>query len=75
MSKIIMWVLMNGATVLGIVQSVIKVVKELLTGVVNLLSIFMPISKAESLVMSVRNFVNIIDGWVEKVKGYLIPKI
>ena len=72
MSKIISWVLVNGATVLGCLQAVIKAVKELLTGVVNLVSIFLPEAGSKKLVEVVRGFLNKIDDGIEAVKGFLI---
>ena len=72
MSKIISWVLANGATLLGCIQAVIKAIKELLTGIVNLLSLFMPAATAEKAVAAVRAAMNFIDSLIEKLKGYLI---
>jgi len=74
MGKIITWVLVNGATLLGCLQAVIKAIKELLTGVVNLLSIFMPQIAAQKGVEVIRNILNSIDDIIEKAKGYLLPK-
>jgi hypothetical protein len=72
MGKIISWILLNGASVLGIIQSVVKAVKEILTAVVNLLSIFIPSEKIEDIVMTVRNILNKIDEWIEVIKDKLL---
>jgi len=72
MSKIISWVLVNGATLLGCLQAIIKAIKELVTGVVNLLSIFMTAEAAEVSVKTVRGILNKVDDGLEKVKGFLI---
>jgi len=72
MSKVISWVLVNGATLLGCVQALIKAIKELLTGIVNLLSLFMTEEAAEKVVAAVRNFMNMIDEFIEKIKGHFI---
>lgn len=72
MLKIITWIMANGATLLGLLQAVIKAVKELLTGVVNLISLFMPQATANKAVEAVRGIMNIIDDVIEKVKGYLL---
>jgi hypothetical protein len=74
MSKIITWILANGATLLGCLQAVIKAIKELLTGVVNLLSLFIPQIIANKIVTAVRNVLNLIDDGIEKIKGYFVPK-
>ena len=72
MGKIISWILLNGASVLGIIQSVVKAVKEILTAVVNLLSIFIPSDKIEDVVMTIRNILNKIDEWIEVIKDKLL---
>ena len=72
MSKIISWVLVNGATLLGCLQAIIKAIKELVTGVVNLLSIFMTAEAAEVSVKTLRGLLNKVDEAIEKVKGFLI---
>ena len=70
--KILHWILLNGATLLGCVQAIVKAIKELLTGVVNLVSLFVSREVTEKLVAVVRNALNIVDDVIEKVKGYLI---
>jgi fumarate reductase subunit D len=72
MGKIIAWVLANGATLLGCLQAIVKAIKELLTGVVNLLSLFMTKEAAEKLVAFVRNVLNAVDGFIEKIKDLLL---
>lgn len=72
MSKIIVWVMANGATLLGVLQAIVKAIKELVTGVVNLLSIFMTAEAAEVSVKTLRGLLNKVDEAIEKVKGFLI---
>lgn len=72
--KIVTWILANGATLLGLIQAIIKAVKELLTGIVNLLSLFMPQEKADAAVTFVRNLVNKADDAMEWVKEKLLNK-
>ena len=72
MNKIILWIMANGATLLGCLQAVIKAIKELLTGVVNLISLFIPTAAAAKLVVIVRGALNKIDEFIEKIKGYLV---
>ena len=50
----------------------VKAVKEILTAVVNLLSIFIPSEKIEGVVMVVRNILNKIDEWIEIIKEKLL---
>jgi phage-related protein len=72
MLKIITWIMANGATLLGLLQAVIKAIKELLTGVVNLISLFLPQATANKAVEVVRGVLNAIDDVIEKIKGYLL---
>ena len=72
MTKIIVWVMANGATLLGVLQAIVKAIKELLTGVVNLLSLFMPADVAEAAVQTVRGAMNWVDDILETIKGFLI---
>ena len=73
--KIWDWIKVNGASVLGIAQAVIKALKEVLTAIVNLISIFLPTIGTEKFVLSMRSVLETIDGWIEKLKPYLIPKV
>ena len=70
--KIGTWIMANGATLLGCLQAVIKAVKELLTGVVNLLSLFMPQAATAKAVEKVRAALNAIDDVIEKIKNHLL---
>ena len=72
MTKIITWVLANGATLLGLVQAIIKAIKELLTGVVNLISLILPQSTANKAVEAVRGIMNKIDDGIEYIKKYFV---
>jgi len=62
----------NGATLLGLLQAIIKALKELATGIVNLLSLVMPNSTAAVIVEKVRGVFNFADDLIEKIKNYLI---
>ena len=72
MTKIITWVMVNGATLLGVLQAIVKAIKELLTGIVNLLSLFMTVDAAEASVKTVRAAMNWVDDILEKIKSYLV---
>lgn len=72
MAKVFTWVLANGATLIGVLQALVKAVKELVTGVVNLLSLFMTKEAADVSVATVRKALNFVDNLLENIKGYLI---
>lgn len=72
MGKILTWVMLNGATLIGVLQSIVKAIKELATGVVNLMSLFMTKEAAEVSVTTVRNVLNKVDSILENIKVYFI---
>jgi hypothetical protein len=72
MSKLITWIVLNGASVIGIAQACLKCGKEVSTAVVNLLSVAFPAAKAQAIVVKVRDFFNAVDAFVEKYKGAII---
>lgn len=72
-TKIISWVKLNLASVLGMIQVVLKFIKEVLTLALNIIFPAFPHSeKFEATVVKVRDFINTIDAWVETLKSYLL---
>jgi hypothetical protein len=74
-NKIITWLKVNGATIIGLVQAVLKAVKEILTGVINILSLFVSASGAQAFVEKIRDFINTIDSYIENWKAKLLEAI
>jgi len=72
MTKILTWIKVNLASVLGMIQASIKAVKEVLTAVINLISIFIPAIAAQKIVLKIRGMLETLDGWIEKIKPYLV---
>ncbi len=75
MKKIFTWLKVNAASILGITQAIIKVIKEVITAILNILSLFLRTYKAQALTIEVRDIVNVIDDFIEKIKLNLIPKV
>jgi len=73
--KIWTWVKVNIASLLGGLQAIVKILKELLTAIVNLLSLFFPTIAAEKVVLAIRAFLELVDSWIEGLKATLIPII
>ena len=71
-SKILSWITLNGVTVLAVIQVGIKFLKEILTGIVNILFPIIPSEKFQSVVNKVREIVNKVDSVVQKIKDWLI---
>jgi len=77
MFAILKWVYLNLASILGAVQAILKGVKEVLTAVLNLLGypfFANKFGKYQEIVVKVRDVVNRVDDFVEKIKNYLIDK-
>ena len=72
MIKLLLWLPKNLASILGIIQAVLKLIKEILTAVVNILYPLIPSAKFQKVVDAVRGFVNIADSWAEKLKKLLL---
>ena len=70
---VILWLGKNLATILGVVQAVIKLLKELLTGIVN---IFFPLfpdnGSFENAVTAVRGFVDKADAFIQQIKELVL---
>ncbi|MFA5186857.1 MAG: hypothetical protein WC551_10295 [Patescibacteria group bacterium] len=72
---IITWLRLNAATLIGILQSIVKAGKELGTGIVNLIALFVPTFVSTSMVEKVRAFFNAIDSGLEWIKSNVLPKL
>lgn len=73
--KIFIWLKVNFATILGLGQAGLKAVKEILTGVINLLSIFVPNKTATRVVANIRASVNSVDAIFEEWKKSILKGI
>jgi hypothetical protein len=70
--KLLQWIPLNAVSVLGVAQGVMKVLKEVLTAVVNVLFPLIPNAKFQDVVNKVRGFCNVADGWIEEAKSFLL---
>ena len=71
-TKVVKWLMLNGAALLGILQGLVKVLKELLTLLVDIISIIGPVAWAQKLVDIIRGACNALDKVLEFFKGKLI---
>ena len=74
-SKLLKWLPLNLMSILGVVQAFIKLLKEILTAIVNILFPIIPSAKFKAIVTKVRDIVNKIDEIVENIKGFLGKRI
>ena len=72
MLKLLLWLPKNLASILGIIQAVLKLIKEILTAVVNILYPLIPSAKFQKVVDTVRGIVNKVDEVVQRVKDFLL---
>ena len=75
MNKVVTWLRVLLGTVIGLVQVGLKAVKEVLTGVINVLSLIVPAKKAQAIVVQIRTYVNVIDGKFEALKAEILKVI
>jgi len=73
--KILTWLRTNGATLIGCLQAIVKALKELLTAVVALISIFMPASKTKIAIDGIRVVLNKVYDVLGKAKAKLLKYI
>ena len=72
MGPILTWLAKNLGGVLGIAQAIVKLAKEVLTLIVDILYPLIPSAKFQAIVDKIRSIVNAVDGWLEKIKGFLV---
>ena len=60
------------AGVLGILQAIVKFIKEVLTLIVDLLFPVIPDGKFEDIVEKIREIVNKVDEVLEKIKNFFL---
>ena len=75
MKKILSWLSLNLASVLGIAQGVIKVIKEIATAIVNILFPLIPSAKFQKVVLLVRNIANKADEVIQKIKSFFLSAV
>jgi hypothetical protein len=75
--KVFTWIKVNIASLINALQLVVKALKELLTAIVNLISIILPAAGAQKIVLAIRAALEAVDGWLEALKSWmhLIPLI
>lgn len=72
MIKLLKWLPINLAGILGILQAIVKCVKEILTVIVNILFPIIPDGKFEKVVLKVREVINKIDAILQRIKDFLL---
>lgn len=76
--KIIQWIILNIASICGILQAAIKFLKELITAIINLLSalvVLLPgvsLAKANNITIIVRGWIDSLDKIVQKVTDAIL---
>ena len=71
-AKLLGWSKLNLASILGILKAVVKLLKEVLTAVVNILFPIIPSEKFKSLVLKVRAVVEKADEWLNSIQAKLL---
>lgn len=70
--KVLKWIPMNLVSILAFAQAIIKFGKEVATAAINILFPVIPSAAFQAVVRKVRDFFELLDGWVERIKGLLL---
>ena len=72
LKKLIAYLPTNLGALLGILQAVVKFVKEIATLALDLIAPLIPGDGDDKAIQAVRDFCNMIDEWIEKIKVFLL---
>lgn len=75
LAKLLKWLPANLAGIIGVAQAIVKLVKEVLTLIVDILYPVIPSAKFKQVVDTIRNMVNTVDNWLEKLKGFFLGNV
>ena len=70
--KLLLWLVSFLPTFLGLIEAIVKFVKEVLTLVVDILFPIIPIAKFKTFVTAMRSFVDKLYDWISKNKEKLL---
>lgn len=73
-TKLILWLGANGASIIAALQVVLKAVKEVLTAAINLISLILPVATAQKIIDFLRMLINMIDKGLEFIKKWLLKQ-
>ena len=71
-AKLIAWIPKNIVGILGIIQAIIKFGKEIATLALDIIAPIIPGDKDDNIIKTIRDIFNSADGWVEKIKDFLL---
>ena len=66
LKALLMWLPRNTCAILGVLQAIVKAIKEILTLAAD--ALFIPQAKIEKI----RKIINTVDAVLEKIKGFLL---
>ena len=73
LQKLLAWLPLNIASLLGIAQGIVKMLKEIITAIVNILFPIIPgDGKFEKTVLKIREWVNKFDDLLQKIKDFFL---
>ena len=71
-AKLLKWLPVNITAILGILQAIIKFCKEVCTLLLDIIAPLIPGTGDDTAIAKVRDFFNMLDGWIQKVKDFLL---
>lgn len=72
LSKLLRWLPTNIGAILGVIQAIIKFVKEIVTLALDIIAPLIPGDKDDKIILWVRDMCNKVDEVVEKIKVFLL---
>lgn len=75
LAKILKWLPVNLGGVIGVLQAIVKLLKEILTLIVDILFPIIPNAKFKVAIEALRKAINAIDAILEKIKGFFLKVV
>ena len=72
LNKLLRWLPTNIGAILGVIQAVIKFVKEIATLALDIIAPLIPGDKDDKIILWVRDMCNKVDEWVEGIKVFFL---
>ena len=71
-AKLVSWIPKNIGAIIGIGQAIVKLGKEICTLALDIIAPLIPGDNDEKLIAKIRDIFNSVDGWLEKIKSFLL---
>ena len=73
--KLLKWLPVNIGALLGILQAVVKFIKEVATLALDIVAPIIPGDGDDKMIKAIRDICNIVDAWIEKIKTFFLTVV